>query len=146
MKQTKGFTLVELLIVVAILGIISAIAYPMYANYTIRAACDNGKAGLMQADALMNQYYVKYGSYLNDDTENGFAITVIPIDGSSSGNADFTVGIGTPTATTYTITATVGSGGKLKKYAGGTMTINQSGTKTADINGIDVWVQGCSSL
>lgn len=145
MKQTKGFSLIELLIVMAILGIISAIAYPMYTNYTIRAACDNGKAGLMQADALMNQYYVKYGSYLNADTQNGFAITSIPIDGSSS-SADFSVDIGTPTATTYTITATVTSGGRLGKYSGGTMTINQSGTKTASINGKDVWIEGCSSL
>ncbi|UYZ85241.1 prepilin-type N-terminal cleavage/methylation domain-containing protein [Entomomonas sp. E2T0] len=144
MKQTKGFSLIELLIVMAILGIISAIAYPMYTNYTIRAACDNGKAGLMQADALMNQYYIKYGSYDNSDS-NAFPITTIPIDGSSSGNADFDIDVVKDT-TTYTITATVSANGRLGKYSGGRMTVDQSGTKTANINGIDVWTQGCSSL
>nr|WP_269090277.1 type IV pilin protein [Entomomonas asaccharolytica] len=116
----------------------------MYANYTIRAACDNGKAGLMQADALMNQYYIKYGSYSNDDVKDGLVIKVIPIDGSSN-TADFTVSL-VNTVTTYTITATATSTGRLKKYAGSTMTVNQSGTKTSNFNGIDVWTQGCSSL
>lgn len=143
MKQTKGFSIIELLIVLAILGVLSAIAYPMYANYVVRAACDNGKAGLMQADALMNQYYIKYGSYKNTDSDS-FPIEAIPIDGSSS-DGDFTVGVET-TSTTYKITATVTSDGRLGKYSGGTMTINQSGTKTANINGIDVWIDGCSSL
>lgn len=145
MKQTKGFSIIELLIVLAILGILSAIAYPMYANYIVRAACDNGKAGLMQAEALLNQYYMKYGSYDNVDTKGDkFPIKEIPIDGSASGG-DFSIKIDPLTATTYTITATVKSTGRLGKYTG-KMTINQSGEKTADIGGKDVWVEGCSSL
>lgn len=147
LKHVKAFSLVELLVVLAIVAIISAIAYPAYQSHVRRAACDTGKSGLLEADSLMNQYYVKYGSYNNAEaTGSNFGIKVIPIDGSSS-TADFLVTVLTPNATTYTITATATATGRLGSVAkGNTLTINQNGERKGTGKFEKVWTDGCSSM
>lgn len=150
MVKVKGFSLIELMIVLAIVAILAAIAYPMYQNYTLRAACDSGKAGLLQADALMNQFYMKYGVYNN--VKNGeisgnqlLGMKYIPIDGSST-KADFIITINPLEAKKYKIIATATSSGHLSRFSGSTLTIDETGTRGGSIGGIDVWTNGCSVL
>lgn len=150
MVKVKGFSLIELMIVLAIVAILAAIAYPMYQNYTLRAACDSGKAGLLQADALMNQLYMKHGLYYNDDTKTGKlpGIEFIPIDGSSNSGGDFSVDVDVSKSQPkkYTITATVTSSGRLSRFSGSTLTIDETGARGGSIGGIDVWTNGCNAL
>ncbi|MEJ2611900.1 MAG: prepilin-type N-terminal cleavage/methylation domain-containing protein [Candidatus Thiodiazotropha sp.] len=57
MKMQKGFTLIELMIVVAIVGILAAIAVPAYKDYTIRAKVSECAAALSACKASVTEYY-----------------------------------------------------------------------------------------
>lgn len=59
----KGFTLIELMIVVAIIGIIAAIAYPSYSEYTDRARRSDGQGALTGLAAAMERHYAASNSY-----------------------------------------------------------------------------------
>jgi len=65
MKQTKnnGFTLVELMIVVAIVGILSAIAYPSYQNSVLKSRRADAKSALLQLTNFMERLYTETGCY-----------------------------------------------------------------------------------
>lgn len=144
MKQNNGFTLVEILIVVAILGIVAALAYPAYAKFIRRAACDNGKAGLVQAAALMNQYYMQFGKYKNSKTEGqGFEIEKLPNDATDEG--DFSVELSNLTDTTFTLTAIPTASGRLHGVTG-QLTINEKNKTDGTLNNINVWAEGCNGI
>ena len=65
MKQTKnnGFTLVELMIAVGIVGILSAIAYPSYQNSILKSRRADAKSGLLQLTNFMERLYTETGCY-----------------------------------------------------------------------------------
>lgn len=59
----RGFTLIELMIVLAIVGILSAIAYPSYAEYTRRGYRADARAGLLQAQQWLERASTATGNY-----------------------------------------------------------------------------------
>jgi len=73
MKKQQGFTLIELMIVVAIIGILAAIAIPAYQDYTIRAQVSEGLNLSGGAKAAVTEYYQDRGSMPADNTEAGLA-------------------------------------------------------------------------
>ena len=62
-KKQSGFTLIELMIVVAIVGILSAIAYPSYAEYIRRGHRAEARAGLLQAAQWLERSATATGTY-----------------------------------------------------------------------------------
>ncbi|MEP6389311.1 MAG: pilin [Halioglobus sp.] len=60
-KNQQGFTLIELMIVIAIVGILAAIALPAYQDYTIRAKMSEPIALLAEAKTSIAEYYVNRG-------------------------------------------------------------------------------------
>ena len=70
-KMQQGFTLIELMIVVAIIGILAAIAIPAYQDYTIRAQVSEGLNLSAGAKAAIAEYFMDSGNFPGSNTEAG---------------------------------------------------------------------------
>jgi type IV pilus assembly protein PilA len=72
-KVQKGFTLIELMIVIAIIGILAAIAIPAYQDYTIRSQVTEGLNLAADLKAGVAEWYAQNGSWPVDETSLGVA-------------------------------------------------------------------------
>ncbi len=71
--KQQGFTLIELMIVVAIIGILAAIAIPAYQDYTIRAQISEGLTLSAGAKVAVTEYFMDRGIWPTDNAEAGLA-------------------------------------------------------------------------
>ncbi len=81
MKKQQGFTLIELMIVVAIIGILAAIAIPAYSDYTIRAQVSEGLNLSGGAKAAVSEFSMDTGRFPSDNATAGIAVNATDING-----------------------------------------------------------------
>ena len=97
MKQLqKGFTLIELMIVVAIIGILAAIALPAYQDYTVRARVSEGILAAGGCKSAFSEYTASHGTFPTDLPSSGCQSTstkyVASLDVNAAGSIVVTMG------------------------------------------------------
>lgn len=122
-SRTAGFTLVELLVVVAIVAILGAIAYPGYRSHVVKTQRAAAKACLTQYASLLERHYTTRMSYADD--------TPGPPACATEGSMDlhYTFSTSGLTATAYTVLATPTATFANRDKDCGTLTLNQAGVK-----------------
>ena len=107
LKKTAGFTLVEMMITVAIVGILAAIALPSYNQYIARAKRAEARAAILQAEGWLERFFTENNSYTNNPPTNtlntAFTDRYSSIPNSGAANYSFTLTV-TPAAYTITVT------------------------------------------
>lgn len=138
-KRSSGFTLIELMIVVAIIGILAAVAVPAYSSYVIKGKRSDAMVELLKAQVAQEKYrssHTSYGSLVDIGSSTTATYT--------SPGGYYTIAIsGTPDATTYTITATPLS--PFSDSTCGTFAINQSGPYYTRYANADCWGKSSSA-
>lgn len=122
-RAGAGFTLIELMVVVAIVGILSAVAYPAYGKYLVRSHRSAAQVHLMELAQAQSQRMADSRSYA--DSIGGLGLTT-PDSVSARYTITFKVEEGPPSAFTITATPVAGTG----QAADGALTINSAGTRT----------------
>ena len=134
-KRMQGITLLELLIVVVIVGILAAIAYPSYRNYIVKARWTEAKTALTETAAGLERCFTRFNVY-NDASCSD---VTLPINVTTP-KGSYVITTTALDATTFTLQA-ASAGGQAADTACGNFTLTStgvrgiSGTKTVD----DCW-------
>lgn len=129
MKHKRGFTLIELMIVITIVAILAAIAYPSYQNYILKSRRVDAEGNLLELGQYLERYFTENGRY--DQDRGGTAVSLpfnkSPKEGTATFyNLAFTAG--EPTATTFELSASP-AGSQAEDTDCGVLSLDHTGTK-----------------
>lgn len=123
--RVRGFTLIELMIVVAVVAILATIAVPAYADHVRKSRRAQAKADLVEYAALAERFHSVNNTYEGFTFPNGEGSIASPREG---GTAAYTITMDAGSRT-FTFTATAGEAQSKDKC--GNLSVNQANVKTA---------------
>jgi type IV pilus assembly protein PilE len=138
-RAARGFTLIELMIVVGVVAILAAIAYPAYTDAVRKGRRGQAKADLMELSQLAERWKTVNNTYVGFGSPGGGGVLNGEMGRSPRTGAQFYSVSIAATATTFTLTATPGSGSDQANDGCGALSINQAGAKTKTGSKADCW-------
>ncbi len=141
-RAIRGFTLIELMVTVAIVAILAAIAYPSYIEQVRKSRRADAKSVLLQAAQWMERFYTENNCYSKPEYKDGvkdcskntnsdFSFTKSPIDGGTTQHYD--ISLAAVAQNTFTLNAAPTSGTDQTKDKCQTLTLTNTGAK--DVTG-----------
>lgn len=131
-----GFSLIELMVVVALVGLLAAIAYPSYQDFIRRGHRSQAISVLNENAQFLERNFTQANRYDQDSAGNAI---ILPFNVSpKEGQATYGIALdpGTLTATTYSLVATPRAGSIMQTDPCGVLTLNNLGQK--GVGGLDV--------
>lgn len=104
-KAAAGFTLIELMIVVAIVGILGTVAYPSYVAYVQRGQRSEARTALLEAQQFMERFYVANSRYSSDAAGTTSPALPARLQNVPQNGPRYTLSVSTVTLNSYTLTA-----------------------------------------
>ena len=144
-RRQSGFTLIEAMITLVILGILAAMVYPTYRDYVVRTHRDLAKSAMLQVLDRQEQFFIDNKTYANTVTALGFADNPFAIDNTgksvaaTAGNRVYTIGLADATATGFTIRAVPQLRQATEDTECGTLSVTNQGIKSASGTGSRCW-------
>lgn len=132
MRHARGFTLIELMIVVAIIGILGAIAYPSYTSSVARGRRADAQKLLLEASQFMQRFYVANNSYADANGKPPSLPATLSSTKGSSGSTVYDITVTAADQMGYTLKATRNSSGPMARDECGTFVLESSGRRTLE--------------